>query len=78
MRLRIALLAGIGLCDGEEVLSALGLFHCSCLTSVLAMACAVVGVVLVCFVWCLLVCWLCVCLVLVLRSCTISSFIHKL
>ena len=43
-------------CDGEEVLSALGLFHCSCFTSVLAMACVVVGVVLVCVLfvvgWC--------------------------
>ena len=41
-------MAGIRLCDGEVVLSALGLFHCSCFTSVLAMAGVVVGVVLVC------------------------------
>ena len=44
-------MAGIGLCDGEEVLSALGLFHCSCFTSVLAMACVVAGVVFVCVLW---------------------------
>ena len=41
-------MAGVGLCDGEEVLSALELFHCSCFTSVLAMACVVVGAGLVC------------------------------
>ena len=41
-------MAGIGLCDGEVVLSALGLFHCSCFTWVQAMACVVVGVVWVC------------------------------
>ena len=46
--------AGIGLCGGEEVLSALGLFHCSCFTSVLAMAC---------LLWVLFLCLVCVLLV---------------
>ena len=60
-------MAGIGLCGGEEVLSALGLFHCSCFTSVLAMACVVAGVVFVCvcvfcvlfFVFVLFLCFAC-------------------
>ena len=57
-------MAGIGLCDGEVVLSASGLFHCSCFTWVLAMACVVVGVV-----------WVCVCFVFV---CFCASPVHHL
>ena len=48
-------MAGIGLCGGEDALSALEPFHCSSFTSVLAM---------VCLLWVLVLCFVCVLLAL--------------
>ena len=70
------LLAGIGLCDGGDMLSALGPFHFHVSPRCWRFfVCLVVGVGFVfglCFLGCLLV------VVSWLRWCTICSVIHKL